>query len=234
MDDRRTQHSSRLKLCLLALAVVVVGGCNSADRGSKQSKSTEAVTGHEVVIFDGKTLNGWAKRGGDAQYRVENGAIVGETRPDQPNTFLCTVREYSNFRLDLEFKIDTELNSGIQIRSHARPEDGRERVFGYQVEIDPSDRAWTAGFYDEARRGWLASPSAEAMTVFKQNDWNHLTVEAQGTQIRTWLNGVPATTLHDSMDASGFIGLQVHGVGSRADPLHVSWRNIQMWELNAH
>jgi hypothetical protein len=104
-----------------------------------------------VEIFNGKDLSGWTKRGGDAQYKVENGEIVGSSVPDTPNTFLTTDKQYGDFILELDFKIeDVNFNSGIQIRSHSRPAGDRERVYGYQVEIDPKpNRAWTAGIYYE-------------------------------------------------------------------------------------
>lgn len=184
----------------------------------------------EVALFDGSTLTGWTRRGGDASYTVEDECIVGRTAPNQPNAFLCTNETYQDFFLTLEFKVNEELNSGIQIRSRSVPEYQSGRVHGYQVEIDPSERAWTGGIYDESRRGWLddLADNPEARAAFRHNDWNALRVEAVGDRIRTWLNGVPAADLHDDMTPSGFIALQVHGVGNRADPLEVRWRNIRL------
>src|SRR5690348_1202809 len=119
--------------------------------------SPATVFGHErVEIFNGKDLSGWTKRGGDATYAVEDGMIVGRSAPNTSNTFLCTDKEFSDFELELDFKIDPKdniFNSGVQIRSHARPEKDKtgkdlERVYGYQVEIDTkADRPWTGGIY---------------------------------------------------------------------------------------
>ena len=108
-----------------------------------------------VKLFDGKTLNGWIQRGGKAKYHVEDGTIVGTSVPKTPNSFLCTEKDYANFILELEFKVDRGLNSGVQVRSQSLPTYKKGRVHGYQVEIDPSDRSWSGGIYDEARRGWL-------------------------------------------------------------------------------
>jgi HEAT repeat protein len=186
-----------------------------------------------VSLFDGKSLNGWRQLGGRAEYRVEDGQIVGETRPSEPNSFLCTVRQYAVFVLELEFRVDPELNSGIQIRSNSLPDYRDGRVHGYQVEIDPSDRAWSGGIYDEARRGWLAplDETSPARQAFRQHGWNRLRIVARGSAFQTWLNGVPAAHLVDSMTDRGFIGLQVHGVGDRTDPLEVRWRDIRIREL---
>ena len=182
-------------------------------------------------IFDGKTTEGWEQRGGKAVYLPVDGSIVGETRPGQPNAFLCTTKEYADFEMDLLFKVDAELNSGVQIRSHARP-DGV--VHGYQIEIDPSSRAWTCGLYEESGRGWIddLTDNPPAQKAFKPGQWNRMHVVAVGHHIRTWLNGVPAAdTVDADGDLSGFIGLQVHGVGGRVDPLHVRWKDIKVREI---
>ena len=106
-----------------------------------------------VPLFDGKTLQGWKQLGGKAKYAVEDGQIVGTSVANTPNSFLCTERTYGDFILSLEYKVNRELNSGVQIRSEYDKE--KNRVFGYQVEIDPSPRAWSGGIFDEGRRGWL-------------------------------------------------------------------------------
>ena len=183
-------------------------------------------------LFNGKNLDGWTRRGGEARYRVEDDSIVGTTVKGTPNTFLCTDRVYGNFMLELDFKVDPRLNSGIQIRSESHRAYKNGRVHGYQVEIDPSDRAWTGGIYDEARRGWIADLSGNdaAREAFKQGDWNHVRVEAVGDSIKTWLNGLQAADLTDSMTPVGFIALQVHRADSDK-PLEVRWRNIRIQDL---
>jgi len=186
-----------------------------------------------VPLFDGKTLDGWTQKGGKAKYEAVDGMIVGSSVPNTPNSFLCTEKRYRDFVLELEFKVDPTLNSGIQIRSNSLPDYKNGRVHGYQVEIDPSARAWSGGIYDEGRRGWLAplKDKPEARAAFKQNDWNHYRIEAIGDSIKTWINGVPAADLHDDMTAEGFIALQVHGVGKRIEPLTVRWRNLRIKEI---
>lgn len=185
-------------------------------------------------LFDGHTLSGWTRRGGQATYRAGNGRIVGRTAPSTPNTFLCTDQDYGDFVLELEFRVDSELNSGIQIRSLSRPEVNNGQVHGYQVEIDPSPRAFTGGIYDEGRRGWLAQvgEDAPARGAFEPDAWNHLLIAAEGPRLRTWLNGLPAVDLEDTMTPSGFIGLQVHSVGDRQEPLEIAWRGLWLRELD--
>jgi 3-keto-disaccharide hydrolase len=196
-------------------------------------------------LLDGQSLKGWTQRGGAAKYRVENGEIVGTSVPNTSNSFLCTDKEYGDFILELEFKVHPELNSGVQIRSQYFDEpkevehEGKTikipagRVHGYQVEIDPSDRAYSGGIYDEGRRGWLADlkDNEPARKAFKQNEWNKFRIECRGDSIKTWLNGVKAADLHDSMTPRGFIALQVHGVGKNEGPMEVRWRNLRIQEL---
>lgn len=185
-----------------------------------------------VDLFDGQTLNGWTIKGGNAQYKVKDGAIVGTTANEQLNTFLTSNKLYGDFILELEYKVNPNMNSGIQIRSNSYPHYMDGRVHGYQIEIDPSERGWSAGIYDEARRGWLhpvADDNTAAKKAFKQNDWNHYRVEAIGDTIRTWINGVPAAHLMDDQTASGFIGLQVHGIyGDQKPGTEIAWRNIRI------
>ena len=201
-----------------------------------------------VNLFNGKDLDGWVQRGGKAQYKVEDGQIVGSTVPNTGNSFLCTKRDYGDFVLELEFKVDPNLNSGVQIRSHVYDHDttvewkGKTikidagRVHGYQVEIDPDvkrGRMWTGGIYDEGRRGWLADleHNEPARKAFKPGEWNQFHIECRGDSIKTRLNGVAAADLKDALTPTGFIGLQVHAVGKREEPLEVRFRNLRIKEV---
>ncbi|HEX7261253.1 MAG TPA: DUF1080 domain-containing protein [Luteolibacter sp.] len=210
-------------------------------------------------LFNGKDIDGWVQRGGKAKYTVEDGCIVGTSTPATPNSFLCTGRDYGDFVLEYEFKVDPKLNSGVQIRSQSlvAPTEitwqGKtikipaERVHGYQVEIDPDpkrDRWWSAGIFDESRRGGLfpgaLGGDAKAITeqgrkIFKQDDWNKVQVEAIGDSIKTTLNGTPCASIKDSLTASGFIALQVHSIGKEMEKAgtQVRWRNLRIKEVAA-
>ncbi len=184
-----------------------------------------------IGLFDGKTLNGWTQKGGEATYEVRDGAIIGATVHNTPNSFLATDKMYGDFILELEYKVDPSMNSGIQIRSNSFPYYMDGRVHGYQIEIDPSERAWSGGVYDEARRGWLnpLDDNPEAQKAFKQNDWNHYRIEAIGDTIQTWVNGVPTAHLIDDKTSSGFIALQVHSIGDdQKAGTEIMWRNIKI------
>lgn len=183
------------------------------------------------TLIEGNTLNGWNIKGGKSNYENIDGTIIGTTVRNTPNTFLTTNNNYSDFILELEFLNDSNANSGIQIRSINTPEYKNGRVHGYQVEIDPSERAWTGGIYDEARRGWLndLEDNPKAKKAYKQNDWNKFRIEAIGDTIKTWINGVPAAHLIDSKTTTGFIGLQIHeGIEGK----QIKWKNIKIITKN--
>jgi hypothetical protein len=191
-----------------------------------------------ISLFDGKTLDGWKKGAGDADYKVEDGVIVGTTVVASSNSFLITDKEYDNFILELEAKIDdTTSNSGIQLRSHVDPNgnNGKGKVFGYQYELDPSSRKWTAGIYDEGRRDWLypLSLNHAAQGSFKLHDFNKIKVECFNHTIRTWINGTPAAEVVDTFDKKGFIGLQVHAVSKAEDAgKKVYFKNIRLMPIS--
>jgi hypothetical protein len=198
-------------------------------------------------LFDGKTLDGWEQHSGTAEYRVEDGAVVGKTVPNTGNSFLCTKKKYGDFILELEFKVAPKMNSGVQFRSEINAEEktieiaGKpknlpaDRVFGYQYEIDPSDRSYSGGVYDEGRRGWLndLKENEPARKAFKQGEWNAARIECRGESIKTWINGVPAADFKDGMTKEGVIALQVHGIGKNVEKVgeEVRWRNIRIKEL---
>ena len=159
-------------------------------------------------------------------------ATVRNEVADEPNSFLCTDNEYGDFILELDVFVEAPLNSGIQFRSLSIKDYMNGRVHGYQCEIDPSQRAWSGGVYDEARRGWLYNleRNPKGKRAFKHGEWNHYRIEAIGNEIRTWINGVMCSNLVDEETGSGFIALQVHSVDNDKSKVGktVRWKNIRI------
>jgi hypothetical protein len=187
-------------------------------------------------LFNGKDLDGWYPCNGTAPFTVEDGAIVGRTVVKSPNSFLCTKETFGDFILEYEVWVATNLNSGMQVRSISDPAIKNGRVHGTQVEIDPSDRAWSGGIYDEARRGWLHTllNQPAAQKAFHIGQWNRFRVEAIGTSIRTWLNGVPCADIVDDLTPRGILALQVHAIGddtTKAGEV-IKFRNIRILTQN--
>lgn len=183
-----------------------------------------------------KDLSGWDQLNGKATFVVKKGVVTGTTVSGSANSFMCTKEKYGDFILEFDTWFDPRMNSGVQIRSESRPDYQDGRVHGYQVELDPSSRAWSGGIYDEARRGWLYTldKNPEGRKALKKGEWNHYRIEAIGSSIRTWVNGIPCADLIDNLTPSGFIALQVHSIGedqSRVG-LQVKWKNIRIITKN--
>lgn len=226
-----------VKPLLTAFASAALFLCQAADSGESGFSP----------LFDGTSLTGWEQHSGTAEYRVENGAIIGKTVAGTGNSFLCTSRKYRNFIVEVEFKVDPSMNSGIQFRSNYYTQETEveiqgkkrkfpaDRVHGYQYEIDPSPRAYTGGVYDEGRRGWLfdLKNNETARKAFKQGNWNKARIECVGNSIKTFINGVPAADFSDELTQEGVIALQVHGIGKKTEAVgkEVMWRNIRIKEL---
>ncbi len=209
-----------LRIFSFALLVLIFS-CKESSEKQKPGKA----------LFNGQDLSGWTQMGGEANYAVEDGIIVGKTVSGTPNSFLTTDKMYDDFILELDYKVDSSMNSGIQIRSNSIASYQNGRVHGYQIEIDPSERAWSAGIYDEGRRGWLVDldNNSKAQKAFKQGEWNHYRIEAIGDTIKTWINGVPASFLIDDKTASGFIALQVHSIAKDDEPgKTIMWKDIRI------
>lgn len=185
----------------------------------------------ETFFTGGEPLADW-RRLGDATYEVDavTGTLTGSGRNLPRNAFLVSAGTYRDFELQLEVKIEPGGNSGVQVRSQV--DWPGQRLWGYQVEVDPSERAWSGGLYDEGRRGWLAdlADNPAAREAFVVGDWNHYRIRCEGPRIRTWVNGVPGVDHVDAgedLDLEGHLAFQVHG-GERAD---VAFRAVTLREL---
>ena len=188
-------------------------------------------------LFNGKDLAGFTQRNGTATYEVVDGTILGTTVKGSPNSFLCTNKKYGDFELTFEVKCHNNLNSGVQIRSQTKNDNPKERVNGPQVEIEASGaNGAEAGYiYGEACYGWMTpNDKRKPHKHFKDGAWNKYRVLAKGARIQVWVNGEQVSDLvHEKAyksHPSGFIGLQVHGVGNRG-PFTVAWRNLKIREL---
>lgn len=171
-------------------------------------------------LFPGKNIAAWS-RVGDAGYEIEGNTLIGSAGPKRLQSFLVSKEEFGNFTLDVDLQIEVLGNSGIQIRSHVND---KGRLFGYQAEIDPTDRSWSGGIYDEGRRGWIndLSKNEAARKAFDREGWNHYRIVCEGPRIRTWVNDVPAADLLDGLDLTGSIGFQVHGGD---DDIRMRWKD---------
>ncbi|MFG0286744.1 MAG: family 16 glycoside hydrolase [Rhodopirellula sp. JB044] len=177
-------------------------------------------------IFNGESLEGWTQKNGTASYRVEDGIIIGKTAVGSPNSFLCSDESYENFELTFEVNVDEGLNSGVQIRSKTRDEGGR--VYGPQVEIEsaPGESGYIYG--EATGRGWITKEQP-IKDAYQNGKFNRYRVRAIGDRIQTWVNDTKISDIVDpESSGSGFIGLQVHGIGKNKGPYEVRWRDIRV------
>jgi hypothetical protein len=212
---------------------------------------------YNIELFNGYNLDGWVNYGGGKFY-VEDGCIIAESVNDLPNTFLHTEKKYQNFELEFDVKLDTILNSGVQIRSNiylnntltsrwtGRFDKNEDKIiinkispagrfWGYQIEIDPTSRAWSGAIYEEAGRGFLHTPGIDqaVQLAFKPLEWNHFKVRVKDNHIQSWVNGVMVGDIYDDLTDNGYIALQLHGIGNnklRANK-KICWKNLRLKEF---
>jgi len=205
-------------------------------------------TAQEISLFNGRDLSGWTVRTGDAGFLVRDGCIVGKNKRQVKgmHTFLTTNAEFDDFILTFEYMADANVNSGVQFRSQFHDTETRyvargrtiirpkDRVYGYQFEIDSRGARNNAAVYDEGRRGEFlddlgSNPAAQKAYV--QGGWNQARIECIGDSIKTFLNGVPAASIQDGMTRKGVIALQVHATNPPGAEMR--WRNIRLKPVSA-
>jgi hypothetical protein len=218
-----------LFLALGALALAPLHPLLAADNTLTPEQKADGWT----ALFDGQSLDGWSVKSGFATYKVEEGAIVGTTSSNSPNTFLTSDKAFGDFEMTVDVMLDDGgLNSGLQVRSKLKGEQHGGRLYGPQVEICPG----VAGYiYGEATKyGWL-SQERPSHKLFPLKQWVTFRVRAVGPKIETWISGQKVTelTLQNELatdHAEGHFGLQVHGVGAKG-PFTVRWKNIYLKPL---
>lgn len=224
----------KLYITLLATAVFLAPAMadHHTTKPSKQSWTS---------LFNGKTLKGWNRVNGTANYVVNDGIITGTTSKASPNSFLCTDKKYADFELEYEIKIhDKELNSGVQFRSQHLGGRKKGRVNGPQCEAEYTEgkAGGESGyiFAEATKYHWLV-PDAQRTPHkhYKDGAWNKFRIKAVGPRIQTWINGELVCDLtHKEFYKeypSGYIALQIHSVGMKG-PFSASWKNIRIRKIN--
>ena len=191
-------------------------------------RDLSAMDGQAEVFLPGPRLEGWS-RVGDADYRREKGDLIGTAGPERKQSFLYSDEELGDFVLEVDLRMEKEGNSGIQVRSHVL----KGRMAGYQIEIDPTPRAWSGGVFEEGRRGWLDDLKDDdtARAAFSKDGWNRYRIECIGPRIRTWVNGVQTADHLDGVDLTGSVGFQIHGGD---DDITMRWRGPRIVRLGEH
>ena len=182
------------------------------DAKGERSRDPQHLPGQDVPLFDANSLSGWHMTG-EASYSVDDHCILAKTSTGKANAFLASDASFGDFLLTLELKNEQPGNSGIQIRSRVvGTEPKLSYLTGYQIEIDPSARAWSGGLYEERGRGWLQNleQNEPGRKAFHSGEWNRYRIECIGPWIRAFVNDVPTTDALDPEALEGLLGLQVH------------------------
>ena len=175
-----------------------------------------------IKLFNGNDLSGWIIHGTEKWY-VEDGELVCENGPNNQYGYLSTAENYDNFILTLEFKQESNGNSGVFFRSTLKG----IIINGWQVEIAPPGLS-TGGIYESYGREWLIKPNPQDENL-NVGDWNLMKIMVDGDLVKTWLNGVEMIRLEDKLigEGKGSIALQIH----EGDNVKVRWRNIKLQKL---
>ena len=174
-------------------------------------------------IFNGKNLEGWKIHGTEKWY-VQKGQLVCESGPEGKYGYLSTEKLYNDFILSLEFKQESDGNSGVFFRSTIEG----IKISGWQVEVAPPKKN-TGGIYESYGRGWLIKPNPSKDSVLRMGKWNQMKIKVKGSSVTTWLNGIKMIELEDKKigKGKGSIALQIHNGGG----IKVRWKNIRIEEL---
>jgi hypothetical protein len=177
----------------------------------------------KISLSDGKTLAGW-HTAGEGTWTVEDGAFVGRADRTKLYGLLVSNKTFSDFTVSFRFKCISG-DSGFYIRTLIEnPEKGK----GMQVQVGPVGSG-NGGIYESYGRGWLARPSAELeKKIVKADDWNRMTITANGAAITVHVNGTKTAELKkDTGRAAGHFALQMHA----GQKVHVIFTDIAIKEL---
>ncbi|MEM7010427.1 MAG: DUF1080 domain-containing protein [Verrucomicrobiota bacterium] len=235
-----------MQISVKLLLVAVLAGASSLCSQEAPKPDTKVDPGF-VSIFNGEDLTGWD--GEERYWRIEDGAITGETTEDNPvpyNKFIIWDEgELDDFELKLNYKI-TSGNSGIQIRSFRKNPERPYSIQGYQADLDAA-RGWAGTNYGEGFGGVLAKrgektilkekkednvvesigDAGELQAAIKENDWNEYHIVAKGNNIQQFINGKLMSDVTDERPnarSSGLLALQLHG----GPPMKVQFKDIQL------
>ncbi len=188
-----------------------------------------------VSLFDGKTLNGW--QGPAEDYEAVDGILVCKK---SAHDALYTEREYSDFILRLEYRLEPGGNNGVGIRA-AIDDKLPPAVTGLEIQILDDSFPEYQNLAPEQFNGSVYGAAAAKRGHMKPvGEWNAMEIEAKGSRVRVTLNG---TLLLDvDMDTIGpvkmhgydFVGLH-NKTGHIAICGHdhrVEFRNLRIKELS--
>ncbi len=174
--------------------------------------------GYAEEIFDGRSLDGWEVKG-DACWSAADGILTGQNTPAKKGSILWTRKSYKDFKLDLEFRYNGRIDSGVFLRN-----DNEQIQIGFSGLMR---RDLTCSPYIASKRGYPAEAEGVA-GLLKEGEWNRMTIVARGDVYTVSLAGKEVLTYKsDGATESGPIGVQVH----QGMDMKIEFRNLTVKEL---
>ncbi len=193
---------------LLSLGVLVAcGDVEEASPDARQAEGTEPAVEHNsltaadeaegwLLLFDGNSVEGWRRYGGDGfpegRWVVENGELVSRsTGGDMEGGDIVTEAEFTDFELVFDFKVGPEGNSGVFYRVQ-EPEGAAlwQVAAEYQVLDDPAYIAMgTMDMHTHLTGDNYDLHATPEKTMHPTGEWNSGRILVQGNQVEHWLNG---------------------------------------------
>ncbi|MCP4639382.1 MAG: DUF1080 domain-containing protein [bacterium] len=202
----------------------VVETCKNEDirkNARKVMKDAGVTMSGAEILFNGKDLTGWKAEGG-AAWSVESGCLVGRQGEKNAPGDLFTVREYGDFELVVEYKVQWPANSGVWFRYQTPQKAYQADILEYKDPVAHSGTIYCPG---KMFLGANLDPSIE-----KKDDWNTIKVRAQGDHLVVTLNGKVTADVHEGSYAKGRIGFQIHA-GDQFATMQISVRKMVLKPL---
>ena len=154
-----------------------------------------------IALFNGEDLTGW-ETVGDADWRVEDGLLIGKQGPNNESGDLLSEEEFDDFELVVTYRVVWPANSGIWFRYQSPGQ-------AYQADIleYPDPVAYCGTLYCPGKMFLFTNEDRDLVNL---DGWNTMRIRAEGNRVQIWLNDYPIGDVRDDTTATGKVGLQVH------------------------
>jgi hypothetical protein len=182
-------------------------------------EAMDRAPGKFVSLIPQSGLEGWKLLWpDDGRWFVEENALVGTDV--KSNSWLFTGRNYRDFILRLDFRLNEKSNGGVIYR-YPWPT-GDQRPSGPMARAAELQFA----FSDREDPGAMHMHTTVPKGISKPNEWNTYEMYCFDDRVTVYVNGVKVTDWHNAVAREGAIGIQSSGSAST-----VGYRNIQVKEM---
>lgn len=209
---------------LLALPITLLTflSCFASAEPAGEASEPEIKGDKVIQLISDQSLKGWKVP--SSRWSIKDGMITGDTMGEKLNTpeWIYTNEKFGDFILSAEVRLigEPNANSGIYFRvkpftrKRGKSGDSFEAPSGYEYDATLASRN------NGSLGDWYARPSLRInadqkvfKNVFKAEDWNRMTIRANGNRIEYWMNGTKIIDYTDDdpkRSKEGLIGIQMH------------------------